>query len=135
VILALLRVWIRRRAAPRRPMTTEERSFRLPPRLARTPAARQNRAAARQRSPQPSDAVGAYLAALDDIAEHDPPRARAATETPRSHARRIGATSDLAALQADYALVRYGDRTLTGSEHRRALGRWRRIRDGLRALH
>ncbi|MGZ8474693.1 MAG: hypothetical protein ACXWWQ_00515 [Candidatus Limnocylindria bacterium] len=135
VIIVLLRVWIRRRAGPRRRTTTEERSFRLPPRLARSRAARSPRAPARPRGLEPTDAVEAYLATLDGMADHDPARARVAHETPRAHARRIGASSDLVALQADYALARYGNRTLAATEHRRALGRWRRLRDGLRALH
>ncbi|HEX7197069.1 MAG TPA: hypothetical protein VF364_09595, partial [Candidatus Limnocylindria bacterium] len=90
----------------------------------------------RVRRGPPADAVGAYLAALDELAEHDPGRARRAPESPHAHAARAGLT-ELGALQADYALARYGARHLTDAEHRRALGRWRRLRDRLRrgSLH
>jgi hypothetical protein len=40
----------------------------------------------------------------------------------------------LARLQADYALARYAGRPLTQGEHRRAVRRWRRLRDRLRAV-
>ncbi len=60
-----------------------------------------------------------------------PPRARRDAESPRAHAARVE-LADLGALQADYALARYGDRHLTDAEHRRGLARWRRIRHRLR---
>lgn len=136
VFVVLLRVWVRRRRPARRVADREERSFRIPPRAAG--AARIARAAAPRHASgrEPKDAVGAYLAALDELARRDPSRARAEHETPRAHARRIAAGTDLVALQADYALARYGGRSLTLGEHRRAIGRWRRIRDALRrGLH
>jgi len=78
--------------------------------------------------------VGAYLAALDELAAHDPTRARTEHETPRGHARRVDAGPELTALQADYALARYGSRDLSPAEHRRAVSRWRRLRARLRAM-
>jgi hypothetical protein len=45
----------------------------------------------------------------------------------------VQAGSELDALQADYALDRYGNRRLTDAEHRRAIGRWQRLRSRLRA--
>ena len=92
-------------------------------------AARRTRSTGRRGAP--TDAVGAYLATLDDLAAHDPPRARREAESPRAHAARVELV-DLGALQADYALARYGERHLTDAEHRRGLARWRRIRDRLR---
>jgi hypothetical protein len=79
----------------------------------------------------PTDAVGAYLATLDDLAAHDAALARREPETPHAHAARAGLV-EVGALQADYALARYGGRQLTDAEHRRALGRWRRLGDRLR---
>jgi len=35
-------------------------------------------------------------------------------------------------LAADYALARFGGTTLTRAEHRRALERWRRLRERIR---
>jgi hypothetical protein len=72
--------------------------------------------------------VTAYLASLDALAAHDPGQARAPHETPRAHARRVAVGPALAALQADYALARYGGRSLTDAENRRAIGRWQRLR-------
>jgi hypothetical protein len=45
----------------------------------------------------------------------------------------VRAGIELDALQADYALSRYGGRPLTAAEHRRALGRWQRLRRRLRS--
>jgi hypothetical protein len=65
---------------------------------------------------------------------------RLADETPSEHTRRLralgaglrfGQALDL--LAADYELARFGDRTLSAGENRRALARWRRVRSGLRA--
>lgn len=128
VLVVLARVWLRRRGSPRPRGREEERSFRIPPRgeRARPPLA----AAVQVRRGRPHDAVTAYLATLDDLAAADPEAARAEHETPRGHARRVGAGPGLAALQADYALARYGGRTLSVREHQRALDRWRRLRGG-----
>ena len=135
VIVVLVRVWVRRRARPRRAVTTEERSFRLPPRDRRPAPPVAARPTLPRRRGDPRDAVGAYLAALDDIAEHDPANARAEHETPRAHAARTGAGADLVALQADYALARYGGRALSAGENRRGIARWLRIRERVRRLH
>lgn len=126
----VIRTWIRRRGGARGRGTVEERSFRLPdrqfrldlPRLA-VPRPRRRRA--------PHDAVSAYLGALDELEAHAPADARRAVESPRAHASRIG-IPEIGGLQADYALARYGGRRLTDAEHRRAIGRWQRLRDRLR---
>ena len=131
VLFVLVRVWLRRRV--RRPARggSDERSFQIPQRSSRRrPEAAP--APATARSSRPHDAVTAYLASLDDLAVSDPDRARAEHETPRAHARRVMAGPELAALQADYALARYGARSLSQAEHRRALGRWQRFRQLLR---
>jgi hypothetical protein len=135
VLVVLVRVWVRRRARPGRRPTTEERSFRLPPRARQPAAVAVQPATAPRRRGAPTDAVGAYLAALDDIAEHDRANARVEHETPRAHAARIGAGPELIGLQADYALARYGSRALSPAEDRRAIARWLRIRERVRRLH
>ena len=131
VIIVLVRVWIRRRKRFASPTTTEERSFQLPDRAWRLTMPRPSR-----RTPsvpiQVRDGVTAYLAALGELAAQDPSRGRAAHETPRAHALRVAEGRELAGLQADYSLARYGGRPLTPAEHRRAIGRWQRLRDRLR---
>ena len=133
IILAVivLRTWVRRRARGRPRGGTEERSFSIPPGSFRPQLPRIGGFARRGRRGAPTDAVSAYLATLDDLAAHDPGRARRDAESPRAHAARVELV-DLGALQADYALARYGDRRLTDAEHRRGLARWRRIRHRLR---
>lgn len=127
VLLVLARVWLRRRRPTSTPGMHEERSFRVPEQQIRVslPRLRRARSATRRR---PYDAVTAYLAGLEVLAAHDPASGRADHETPRAHARRIDAGAEVAALQADYSLVRYGGRALSDAEHRRALDRWRRLR-------
>jgi hypothetical protein len=131
LIVIVVRTWVRRRARGRPRGGAEERSFSIPPGSLRLglPRIGRPRRARRQRSP--SDAVRAYLAALDELEAHDPARAHRAPESPRAHAARAG-LPEVTVLQADYALARYGGRELTSSEHRRAVGRWRRLRDRLR---
>lgn len=132
VLVVLARVWLRRRPTRAGRGGSEERSFRFPDHL----FARRRRAPGAQAPrirPTPSDAVGAYLAALDDVAALAPQDARAESETPRAHARRVRLGLELDALQADYGLARYGRRTLTDAEHRRAIGRWQRLRRRLRS--
>lgn len=130
----LLRVWLRRRAHGGSRGAAEERSFQIPRGSQR---GRRHRPSPAPRTvgrlPRPVDAVTAYLAALGELAAHDPATAREEHETPRAHARRVRAGPELDALQADYALARYGRRSLTNAEDRRAIGRWRRLRDRLRA--
>lgn len=132
VLIVLARVWLHRRVARPAGRGSEERSFRIPQRSFRLRVPRAPRPAPFVPL-QPTDAVTAYLAALDDLAAHDPGSAHGEHETPRAHARRIQAGTELDALQADYALDRYGNRPLTDAEHRRALGRWQRLRSRLRA--
>jgi len=130
VLIVLGRIWLRRRV--RRPGGAgfEERSFRIPQRSSRVrPGVAA--AVASPRPGRPHDAVTAYLASLDDLASNDPRDAHAEHETPRGHARRVDAGPELVALQADYALARYGGRSLTDAENRRALARWRRLRERL----
>jgi hypothetical protein len=126
VVVVLATLWIRRRK-PRGQATGDERSIRIPQRSTqvRMPRAADPRSGAWSR---PRDAVTAYLAALADLGTADPTAARALHETPRAHARRVAAGAELASLQADYALARYGGRTLSDAEHRRAIGRWARLR-------
>ena len=78
----------------------------------------------------PRSASEAYVASLEVLADR-PEFARLASETPAEHASRIrGAIgAPLRPLAADYALAEFGQRTLTPSEHRRAIERWRRIRE------
>ena len=133
VLLAVIviRTWIRRRARGRPRGGTEERTFSVPQGAFRLDMPRLGGFARRARQRPPTDAVGAYLATLEDLAAHDPPRARRESESPHAHAARVELV-DLGPLQADYALARYGGRRLTGAEGRRAIGRWRRIRHRLR---
>ncbi|MEA2652342.1 MAG: hypothetical protein QOI85_2063 [Chloroflexota bacterium] len=134
ILLALIviRTWVRRRARGRSRGGTEERTFSIPQGSFRLELPRIGGFARRGRRGAPTDAVGAYLATLDDLSAHDPPRARREAESPHAHAARV-ALPGLGALQADYALARYGDRHLTSAENRRALSRWRRIRLRLRS--
>lgn len=127
VVLVLARVWLRRRVGRLGRAGSDERSFRIPQRSSRVRPARGPSAPGPRRA-APHDAVSAYLAALDDLATRRPLAARAEHETPRSHARRVVAGPELAGLQADYALARYGDRVLTDAENQRALSRWQRLR-------
>ncbi|MDQ4034545.1 MAG: hypothetical protein M3153_01320 [Chloroflexota bacterium] len=131
LIVIAVRTWVRRRAHGRPRGGIEERSFSIPQGSFRLPMPRMGSLPRRGRRGPPTDAVGAYLAALEELAAHDPAHARRLPETPRAHAARAGLV-EVSALQADYALVRYGGRHLTDAEHRRALGRWRRLRDRLR---
>jgi hypothetical protein len=132
VLIVLARVWLRRRQRRGGPSTGEERSIRIPQRATRVRAPRRPRRQGRTWT-RPYDAVTAYLAALRDLAAGDPSAARGEHETPRAHAARVSAGPELAALQADYALARYGGRALTDAEHRRAIGRWQRLRRRPRA--
>ena len=133
VLLAVIvvRTWVRRRARGRARGGAEERMFSIPTGSFRLDVPRIGAFARRTRRGAPTDAVGAYLATLDDLAAHQPARAHRESESPRAHAARVG-LADLGALQADYALARYAGRRLSDAERRRALGRWRRIRDRLR---
>ena len=80
---------------------------------------------------RPTDAVTAYLAALRELAGHRE-LDRSPAETPAAHARRlhqIGAgTLELDLLAADFELARWGGRSISRAEDRRAIGRWERLR-------
>jgi hypothetical protein len=130
VLLVLGRVWLRRRAGRPARGTREERRIEVPQRRRRARPA--SAAVAVRRPTRAADAVTAYLAALEELESHDPPSARGPAETPRAHARRLGAPDELVRLQADYAIARYAGRTISPTENRRAIGRWRRMRDRLR---
>jgi hypothetical protein len=125
----VIRTWIRRRTRGLPRDATEERSFSIPQRSFRLELPRLG-ARRRRRTGPPNDAVRAYLAALADLGAHAPSQARRDAESPRAHAVRVG-IPEIGGLQADYALARYGRRRLTDAEHRRALGRWRRLRHRL----
>ena len=127
----VIRTWIRRRAGGRTRAGDEERSFNIPQRSFRLEIPRPTRSGGR-RAGRPTDAISAYLAALDELDAHEPARARRDAESPHAHAARVE-IPEINVLQADYALARYGNRVLTDAEHRRALGRWRRLRDRLRS--
>ena len=126
VLVVLARIWLRRRQNRGIRTSGEDRSIRIPQRTSRVRAPKPR--PARPSWTRPYDAVTAYLAALRDLAARDPAAARKEHETPRAHAARVVAGRELAALQADYALARYGARELTEAENRRALGRWQRLR-------
>lgn len=130
LIVIVVRTWVRRRTRGRARGGSEERSFSIPQRSFRLEMPRL-RGLRRAGTGGPTDAVAAYLAALDDLAARDPARARREAESPHAHATRAG-IADLGRLQADYSLARYGGRRLTDAEQRRAIGRWRRLRDRLR---
>jgi len=128
LVVIVVRTWVRRRAGGRPRGGSEERSFNIPQGSFRLEIPRLRGFRRPGRHGPPTDAVSAYLATLDELAAHDPARARLEPESPHAHAARVK-LADLGTLQADYALARYGGRHLTDAEHRRALARWRRIRD------
>ena len=131
--LILMRTWLQRRAGRRVGPEAEERFIRLvrPSLGLRIPGI--GRGGSRP-TLLPYDAVTAYLASLEQL-ERAGDLARNPAETPTTHARRVadagGPGVGLWRLAADYALVRYGARTLTAGEDRRGVLRWRRLRDRL----
>jgi hypothetical protein len=83
-------------------------------------------------------AVTAYVNALGELEQH-PQFARLPAETPAQHALRVRqdgmpAAAELARLAAGYQLARYGERTITRREDRRAISRFERLRHKLREL-
>jgi hypothetical protein len=130
--IIVIRTWVRRRARLRGAAGTEERSISIPPQAFRLDLPRIAGPRRRRRLGTPVDAVTSYLAVLDDLAANDAARARRDPESPRAHATRV-AIPEVSTLQADYALARYGHHRLTDAEHRRAVRRWRRLRDRLRS--
>ena len=127
----VIRTWIRRRAVRRLREGDEERFFSFPQRSFRLAIPR-NTAPSTRRPARPTDAVSAYLAALHELDRQDPARRRREAESPHAHAARVD-IPEIGGLQADYALARYAGRTLNDPEHRRAIARWRRLRDRLRS--
>ncbi len=130
-ILILAAIWMRRAAVPEDEPVTETRTI---DRGTDAPAPRRGRRRGWRRV-EPTDAAAAYVALVDDLARY-PVIRRAGWETPAEHAARLRAAgrSDLRLdlLAADYALARFGGVDLPGREHRRAIGRWRRLRRTLR---
>lgn len=86
----------------------------------------------RSRPRAPASAAEAYLAALEDL-ERLPDARRRPAESPAEHAARLRGTVHgalaLDLLAADYEIVRFGASPLTPAEDRRAIGRWRRLRE------
>ena len=136
LIVFLVRRWLRRRAPAGAPGVLEERW--TEPGMSETSlldGLRRRWWQSRRHRPAPADAIEAYLASLDDLA-HVPGLARAAAETPAAHAQRlrshgVGAL-EVDLLAADYELARFGGAVLSPAEHRRALQRWRRLRERIR---
>ena len=127
VAFVLIRMLVRR---SRRPVVhstpVEVREFERPTGI----RVRRPRLPTPRRQGAPRSASEAYVASLDVLAQW-PEFTRLPSETPAEHARRVRAVGfgpSLSRLAADYALVEFGRRTLTPSEHRRAIERWRRIR-------
>ena len=136
LIVFLVRRWLRRRSAGG-PSGVFEQRWTEPgeAEAGLLDALRRRWRTSRRHRGAPADAIEAYLAALSDL-ERLPDLARAAAETPATHARRlrshgVGAL-EVDLLAADYALARFGGTTLTRAEHRRALERWRRLRERIR---
>lgn len=135
VVFLLIRAWMRRQE-PLPDDLLDERSADLP--RDGTAEASLHRHRRRPWTRDPRTAPEAYLALVEDL--HDVPDVRRKpAETPAEHARRLRvdqitspAGIGLELLAADFGLVAFGDRTLTGAENRRAIGRWRRLRRELR---
>ena len=86
---------------------------------------------------RPRDVVTAYLDALREL-ETKPDYARDGPETPAAHAARVSdagmpAATELSRLAAGYQLARYGERTITRAENRRAVSRVDRLRHAFRS--
>jgi hypothetical protein len=135
LVFLLVRAWMRHQA----PLPDDLADVRSPDLPAADPGSvpirRQRR---RPWSRAPRTASEAYLALVEDL--HDVPDVRRKPEeTPSEHARRIRldqlATESgigLELLAADYGLAEYGRRTISAAETRRAIGRWRSLRQRLR---
>jgi hypothetical protein len=136
VLLYLARAWRANAAAAARPGGGDQRS--RPRDVSDTDdeggwgLARRLRALTRRG--RPTDAVTAYLATLRAL-EPLEGLGRASGETPAAHARRLheaGAGSlELDLLAADFELVRWGARSISPAEDRRAIRRWERLRTRL----
>lgn len=131
LLLVGLYLWYRmqerRRAAAAEVAGFEERAIVRPPDEASLPPARP---ASPRRRFDPASPVGAYLAALEELAARAH-LARRASETPAAHARRVGASiggPSLGRLAAAYQLVRYAGAPLATRETRRAPRRVEELR-------
>jgi Domain of unknown function (DUF4129) len=123
-IILLARLWMRRI-----PLVEDDvRETRMIDRSGESSRTKRPR---RRRRAEPVDAVTAYLALVDDLADRPGVR-RAPAETPAEHARRLraagGSSLGLDLLAADYALAQFGGVTLSEREDQRALARWRSLR-------
>lgn len=111
----------------------EERAIVVPGPDERVAPARIPPRPVRRRSP--ADPVDAYLSALDLLAR-DGRWTRWASESPASHAARIGSGGEsvpgLGRLASAYQLVRYGNRPLSSAERARTPGRLSALRAFLR---
>lgn len=132
----LAALWMRQGASRDGDDVAEERSVDREAPVA-APGRRRPRLRLARRS-QPTDAPTAYLATLHELAA-DPRLERQPDETPAEHAHRLRGIdrgrplqAAVGLLAADYELARFGGATLTPGEHRRALARWRRVRDLVR---
>jgi hypothetical protein len=128
-ILILIAVWMRRTP----PQTSMAGEIRTIDRAGDEGDGRRPRRWFGRRS-EPTTAVAAYVALIEDLEGH-PDARRGAGETPAAHAARLrggdGAGLSLDFLAADYALARYGAVALPDREDRRAIARWRRLRRSL----
>jgi Domain of unknown function (DUF4129) len=129
-VLFLARLWSRDALARRGGDVPEERWIDTGE---RTPMA--GRRFGRVRRPRriaPTTAAEAYLATLADL-EGQPERRREPAESPAEHAARLRASRQgalsLDLLAADYELVRFGGGNVSAQEDRRAVRRWRRLRE------
>ena len=132
-VILLVRAWMRR---PRdfTGDAGDERSFDLPETDDEPAQPRRRR---RARAGVPTTAVEAYLHLVADLADR-PAVQRSPSETPAEHAGRLRATGEagtgalgLSLLAADYSLATFGNTPITPPETRRALARWRALRDSL----
>ena len=126
VSFVLIRLLVRRSRRSVHSTPVEVREFERPTGM----GFRRPRLPIPRRHVAPRSASEAYVATLDVLAQW-PEFTRLPSETPAEHARRmraVGIGPSLSRLAADYALIEFGRRTLTASEHRRAIERWRRIR-------
>ncbi len=135
VIVILARIWTRRRPPRLAPGIEELRDvLRDPPPVESRRPRRRLGWRGRGRAGAPANAIEAYVAILAEFAK-SPELARLPSESPAHHAHRLRAADagslDLELLAADYQLARFGSATLTPAEDRRAIGRWRRLRDVL----
>ncbi len=126
-ILILAAVWLERTRPPDDDLLHESRTIDHGPGHS---APRRRRVRFGRRA-EPTGAAAAYVALVRDLDAHPEVR-RGAAETPAEHAARLRsdgrATLSLDLLAADYALARYGGRTLPEREDRRAVRRWRALR-------